>query len=287
MKKICLFVLLLGLIVSLSACGKVEIATQDIYDAGQIEAMLQNHESVSIREVMDGKVWYERYLTKEYVYEYFPDEEFDWAGFMTDDASYAYSNGDYLRYLFITPDGVTNDFASDRAEKYAYVLTANIVDETIESASKKDGRITVKSLMDEEPLAAEDGLASVKTEYALDAKTRELISVIADYTYEDGTVFRAVTEVAHDAEAPEMIDVFLKYANQTEGLRHVTIVTNPGTEKEVSQNFQIPKGLIIGFTWGDAFEDKVELYTDAACTGAYDPYVNTDSDLTVYIKWNV
>ena len=68
-------------------------------------------------------------------------------------------------------------------------------------------------------------------------------------------------------------------------MRNVTVVTNPGTEKEVSQSFQIPKGMIIGFTWDDLYEDKVELYADAACTEAYDPYVDADSDLTVYIKW--
>ena len=289
MKKFCLFVLLLSLLVSLSACGKVEITMQEIYDAVQTEAVLQNHQSVYLWEEWDGEVFDEKYLTKEYAYEHFPDEEFDWAQFMTDDANYAYSSGDYLRYLFIAPDGVTNDFASDRAERYASVLGAEIVDETIESATKKDGRITVNSFLGEEALAelAEDGLTSGKSEYVLDAKTHEVISVIGDYTYEDGAAFHIVTEVAYDAEVPEMLEVFLKYANQTEDLRNVTIVSNPGTEKEVSQSFQIPKGLIIGFTWDDAFEDKVELYADAACTELYDPYVNTDSDLTVYVKWNV
>lgn len=28
-----------------------------------------------------------------------------------------------------------------------------------------------------------------------------------------------------------------------------------------------------------------EFYTDAACTEAYDPYADTDSDLTIYVKW--
>ena len=285
MKRIVTLILLLCMILTLAACGKVKIAMQEIYDANQTEDMLQNHQSISIQDAMDGKVWAEKYLTKEYAYEHFPDEEFDWAQFMTDDANYTYSSGDYLRYLFIAPDGVTNDFASERAEIYASVLSAEIVDETIESATKKDGHITVKSLLGEELLAVEDGLTSGKTEYVLDAKTHELISVITDYTYEDGTAFQVATEVTYDAEAPEMLEVFLKYVNQTEDLRNVTVVSNPGTEKEVSQSFQIPKGLIIGFTWDDAFEDKVELCTDAACTEAYDPYADTESDLTIYVKW--
>ena len=74
-------------------------------------------------------------------------------------------------------------------------------------------------------------------------------------------------------------------ANQTEDLRKITVVSNPGAEKEVSQDFQIPKGLIVGFTYGDDFVDQVEFYTDAACTETFDPYTDTESDLTVYVKW--
>ena len=42
---------------------------------------------------------------------------------------------------------------------------------------------------------------------------------------------------------------------------------------------------IIGFEYDDELEDAVEFYTDAACTESYDPYADTDSDLTVYVKW--
>ena len=287
MKKIVTFILLMCIILMFAACGKAEITAQEIYDAGRIEAMLQNHQSIYIQNEMDGELFDEKYLTKEFVYTYISGEEFDYAEFMTDDARYVYDSGDYLRYLYITPAGVTNDFTGDRAERYASVLTADIVDETIETVSEKDGRIIVNSFLREEVIAeqAEEGITSGKTEYALDAKTKELISVIGDYTYADG-VFHMVTEVAYDAEAPEMLEVFVKYTNQTENLRNVTVVTNPGTEKEISQNFRIPKGLVIGFTWDDAFEDKVELYTDATCTERYDAYKDTDSDIAIYIKWN-
>lgn len=287
MKKVLAYILLMGIILTFAACGKVEITAQEIYDAGKIEAMLQNHQSIFIRDEIDGECFNEKYLTKESIYTYIPGEEFDYAEFMTDDARYVCDSGNYLRYLYITPTGVTNDFSSDRAECYVSVLTADIVDGTIESVSKKDGRIIIKSVLREEVIAqlAEEGLISGKTEYALDAKTNELISVTADYAYEDGA-FHVVTEVAYDADAPEMLEVFSKYVSQTENLRNVTVVTNPGTEKEISQNFQIPKGLIIGLSWDDAFEDKVELYADAACTELYDPYKDTDSAIAIYIKWN-
>lgn len=286
MKKILTFILLTCMVLTLAACGKAEITAQEIYDAGQVEAVLQNHQSVYVQSAMDDAFFVERYLTKEYSYMQYPDEEYAFAQFMTDSVSYAYMGGNYLRYLYITPDGVTNDFASDHAELRAIDLAADIVDETIESVSEKDGRIVVNSCLKEEILEemAADGVLSGKSEYALDAKTKELISVITDSVYEEGTLC-VVTEITYDAEEPEMLEVFLKYANQTEELRNVTVVSNPGTAKEVSQDFRIPKGLIIGFTFGDDFEDKIAFYTDAACTESYDPYVNTDSDLTVYVKW--
>jgi hypothetical protein len=204
---------------------------------------------------------------------------------MTADARYVHSSGDRLVYWFLTPDGI-GDFASERAASYGTVLGAEIVDETIESVSKKDGRIVVNSFLGEKILEelAEEGAISGKSEYVLDAKTKELISVISDYVHEEGAI-RLTTEITYDAEVPEMLEAFLKYENQTEELRNVTIVSNPGTEKEVSQDFRIPKGMIVGFTFADGSEDKVSFYTDAACTQAYDPYADTDSDLTVYIKW--
>jgi hypothetical protein len=94
------------------------------------------------------------------------------------------------------------------------------------------------------------------------------------------------TEVTYDSDAPELVKTILAYENQTENLRNVTVVSNPGTDKEESKSIKTPKGLIIGFEYDDELEDAVEFFTDDACTESYDPFANTDSDLTVYIKWN-
>ena len=288
MKKIISFTLLLCMILSLSACGKEDITMQEICDANQTEALLKNHQSVYVRDEFDGKFFGEIYLTKDYVYNYIPDEESDWMEFMTDDASYYYDAGNTLIYLFITPDGVS-DFASERAERSASAaLIANAADYVIESVNKKDDRITVKALLDQDILAEEleeFGVTSAKFECVVDAKTCEIISFVSDYTYDDGTAFHVATEVTYDEEAPETVMEFLGYVNQTENLRNVTVVSNPGTEKEESKSIQAPKGLLIGFQYDDELEYAVEFYTDAACTEAYDPYVDTDSDLTIYVKW--
>ena len=287
MKKIVTLILMLCMILSLSACGKVEITMQEIYDANQTKALLKNHDSVYVRNESDGEYFDEKYLTQDYIYDYIHDEEFDWVEFTTDDANYYCLNGDYMRFWTITPDGVSSDFASYRTEYYASaILGAETVDEIIESVSKKDGRITVTSSLSQKNIEdmAEYGVTAGKFEYVLDAKTREIVALSGDYTYDDGIGHHVDSEVSYDIDAPERVREFLKYANETENLRNITVVSNPGTEKEVSQSIQAAKGLAIDFRYGEE-EYVFEVYADAACTELYDPYVDTDSDQTIYVKW--
>ena len=287
MKKLVTLILMLCMILSLSACGKVEITMQEIYDANQTKALLINHDSVYVRNESDGEYFDEKYLTQDYIYDYIHDEEFDWVEFTTDDANYCCLNGDYVRFWTITPDGVSSDFASYRTEYYASaILGAETVDEIIESVSKKDGRITVTSSLSQKNIEdmAEYGVTAGKFEYVLDAKTREIVALNGDYTYDDGTGYHVDSEVSYDIDAPERVREFLKYANETENLRNITVVSNPGTEKEVSQSIQAAKGLAVGFRYEEE-EYVFEVYADAACTELYDPYVDTDSDQTIYVKW--
>ena len=287
MKKLVTLILMLCMILSLSACGKVEITMQEIYDANQTKALLKNHDSVYVRNESDGEYFDEKYLTQDYIYDYIHDEEFDWVEFTTDDANYYCLNGDYVRFWTITPDGVSSDFASYRTEYYASaILGAETVDEIIESVSKKDGRITVTSSLSQKNIEymAEYGVTAGKFEYVLDAKTREIVALSGDYTYDDGIGHHVDSEVSYDIDAPERVREFLKYANETENLRNITVVSNPGTEKEVSQSIQAAKGLAVDFRYGEE-EYVFEVYADAACTELYDPYVDTDSDQTIYVKW--
>ena len=287
MKKIITLILMLCMILSLSACGKVEITMQEIYDANQTKALLKNHDSVYVRNETDGEYFDEKYLTQDYIYDYIHDEEFDWVEFTTDDANYCCLNGDYVRFWTITPDGVSSDFASYRTEYYASaILGAETVDEIIESVSKKDGRITVTSSLSQKNIEdmAEYGVTAGKFEYVLDAQTSEIVALSGDYTYDDGTGHHVDSEVSYDIDAPERVREFLKYANETENLRNITVVSNPGTEKEVSQSIQAAKGLAVDFRYEEE-EYVFEVYADAACTELYDPYVDTDSDQTIYVKW--
>lgn len=288
MKKFVALVLLLCMVLTLAACAKMSVSMQEIYDATQTEAMLKNHQSVSIRDKIDGELFNERYLTKEYIFDYVPNAESDWAEFVTDNSCYSYLGGAYVRYLPITPDGVSDGFASYRAEHYtSVILDAETVDEVITSVSKNDGRFYAKSVLSQKILdsLAEFGVTSGNFEYVLDAKTREILSIEGNYTYNDDSTHQMTSEISYDAEVPEMVKTFLEYANQTENLRTITVVTNPGTDKEVSQSVQVPKDLLVGLRYYEDSEYTFEVYTDAACTEAYDPYADAASDLTIYVKW--
>jgi predicted small secreted protein len=142
----------------------------------------------------------------------------------------------------------------------------------------------MKSVCDPETIA-ELGVTSAQFEYVLDAKTCEMISLICDYTLDDGTAFGSVIEVTYDTEEPEMVKTFMGYDNQTENLRNITVVSNPGIGNEKIESVQVPKGLVIGFRYDEDDTSEFHLYIDAACTEPYDPYMNTDSNLTVYVQW--
>jgi hypothetical protein len=311
MKKIVAFILLMCMVLTFAACTdnknttsetttpentapendtsegtKPNITLQEVHDATLIETMLKNRQSISTRDTMGGGFWRERYLTKEYIYICFPGVggEPDWEEFITDDAYYYYDDNGCVCYLSITPDGVS-DFAGLRAEYYAEtILGEDTPKDSIESVSQKDGYITVKSFCAQEVME-ELGEISGKFEYVLDAKTRELLSVVSDYTFDDGTSFSSGAEISYDAEVPEMVKTFLKYMNQTEDLRNITVVSNPGTENEKNESAQVPKGLIVGFRYNKDSEHEFKCYIDDACTVLYDPYGDTDSDLTIYVKW--
>ena len=267
--------------------GKLTITLQEIYDANQIDALFKTHQNVYFRSEMDGELCIETYLTKDYIFNYMPGEEYDWLEFLTHDACYYLDGEDYVYYVYITPDGVTN-FASDLAERStSSVVTEDTIDEVIESVSKKDGLITVKSVLSQKSIEnmAEFGVTSGESEYVLDAKTHEIVSLVSASTYDDGTSLSVVTKVAFDTDTPEKLKTILAYESQTENLRNITIVSNPGAEKEETKTIQVPKGLIMGFQFDDSFADAVTFYIDAACTELYDPYADTDSDLTIYVKW--
>lgn len=81
MKKIITFILSLCIVLTFAACtdsGKstLKITMQDIYDANQTETLLAKHQSISIQEEIDGKIFHKGYLTKKYSYVHYTEQRF-------------------------------------------------------------------------------------------------------------------------------------------------------------------------------------------------------------------
>ena len=86
-------------------------------------------------------------------------------------------------------------------------------------------------------------------------------------------------------EAPEGVKEFIKLEKETQNLRTVTFVSNPGTANEKTESIQVAKGLQIGFSPDWSIEKAFTVYADAACTQVIEGELDVNSDLTVYIKW--
>jgi hypothetical protein len=154
------------------------------------------------------------------------------------------------------------------------------------SIVEENGLIIVSCVanVEELELMGEDIVSCVET-YTLDATTRELTSVKTVYTYEDGTVDEGIVAITRDVEIPDGMKKMAEYAQQTEDLRTVTVVFNPGAENEKTETIQVPKGVQIDLTSDYYVEESYTLYADAACTQPLPEDLDTNSDLTVYVKW--
>lgn len=301
MKKIVTFILLLCMVLSLAACtdnGSTtpentapEITLQEVYDAGKnLVALLGDHENVYVVITSNGNVIREEYLSKEYVYSFqgpeFMDIGFEYASFNTDHSEYICFDNNYARNVTLTPSGIV-----DPKERFAIVGTADFISSMILDSTpvitEKDGSIIVSCTSDAKDIATiGEGVVSCVETYTLDGKTREMTAVKTVYTYEDGTVEEGVVTITRDVAVPEGAKPFLAYEQETENLRTITIVSNPGTENEKTESIQAPKGLPVGFSNDWNVEKTFALYADAACTQAIEEDPDVNSDVTLYIQWD-
>ena len=249
-----------------------EITLQEVYDAGKnLLALRGDHENVYTRVTSEGKVIREDYLSKQYAYVYygadFMDMGFEYSSFITDTATYSYFDGLYVLDVTLTPDGIV-----EKSDLLTSVGTSDFVSPIVLTAEdativEENGFIIVSISADPEELTlTDDGVVSCVETYTLDAKTREMVSIKTVYTYEDGTTEEGVVTITRDVETPESAKPFLEIVQETEDMRTVTIVSNPGTENEKTESIQVPKGLqvALGNDWG--VEETFSVYEDAACT---------------------
>ena len=269
--------------------GKLTITLQEVYNAGKnLLALLGENESVFVQAISDGEVLWEEYLSKQYNYSFYDDEYmnmgFEYASFSTDNAVYYYFNDIYTFDVMLTPSGMVDmTNVLDLVGASSFIASEMLNDSA--TIIEKDGYIIVSCIADLEEIYTDENVVSCVETYTIDAKTREMTTVKTVYTYKDGTVEEGIITITRNVEAPEGMKPFLAYEQETENLRKVTIVSNPGTENEKTESIQVAKGLQVTFSADYFVEESFTLYADEACTQVFDtPDVN--SDVTVYIKWD-
>lgn len=89
-----------------------ELQRSLIYDATNIPALLEKHDSVYVLYTENGEVYQEEYYSKEYCYTFFDGElyemESDMASLITNHSyHYCYDNT-YTQGILLTPDGMVD-----------------------------------------------------------------------------------------------------------------------------------------------------------------------------------
>lgn len=270
-----------------------DITLQEVYEAGKnYAALLGDHENVHILVTSNGKIIKEEYFSNEYFYSFYDAEYMDIGqdntSFLTDHSEYIYVDGIYALKVTLTPDGMI-----DLKDFFPLIFTSDFIASNVATGdnaviTEKDGFIAATRTFDADEIATMgDDIASCVETYTLDAKTRQMVSVKTVYTYKDGTVEEGIATIARDVEAPDGAKPFIAYEQETENLRTITIVSNPGTENEKTESLQVAKGVLVGCAPDTFTTDKLfTVYADAACTQLHPDQPDTQNDVTLYIKWD-
>lgn len=310
MKKIIALVLLLTLVLSLVACNKeetktpeevvpeaivtpedttAEVTTQSIYDANYVPTLLEKYDNVYIESAENGEPFKEEYFSKDYRYyhEFYDGEEHE--SLITHKAYYMYYDNMYVLPVFLTPDGMSDMKKNFDENINRSCFNTEFLNDTILSVTEKDSQIIVRSAPDSEEadFYKSQGWTIIGEDSVLDAETLNVISGKGSYTnIETGETFEGTMTVFYNAEMPEGMKKLVEFDTQTENLRTFTIVTNPGAENEKTEIVKAPKGLQIALSADLDVERSYTLYDDASCTNIREEDWDTESDVTVYVKWD-
>ena len=270
--------------------AKLTISLNEVYEAGSLPTLLEKHDSVYVQRTENDEVYEEEYFSKEYsytFYSYTPESEY--AFFLTNHSYYMYFKNMDVRIIILTPDGMIGMESLFAEEIDENIFSENLLNDTIVSVTEKDGKIIVRSVSDSEELAIYEAQGWIlgEEDTVLDAKTREVIFEKASYTeIETGETYEGATYIIYDGDIPESMKKFVEYDKQTDNLRTVTIVSNPGAENEKTESIQVPKGLQVAISdLADVEEPLYTLYADAACTQTFEGEWDVNSDITIYVKW--
>ena len=266
------------------------ITLQEVYDSGKNHiALLGDHENVYLVYNVDGTVIQEEFYDGTYFYAFYNGEHFEWGPdfftLLSEKAEYFYETV-YAVNLTLAPSGMVGvEEYFDLVGTTSFISSEMLNDEN-PTVVEAEGSIIVSVAADEEELAVMgDDVASCVETYTLDALTREMTSVRTVYTFDDGSVQDGTITIIRDTDMPEAMRPLVNFDQETENLRTVTIVSNPGTADVKTESVQVSKGLTVAISADFLVEETFTLYTDAACTQVFEADTDVNADLTVYVKW--
>ena len=284
MKKLFALLLALVLLVSFAACGSQKLTMQQLIDANQAQTLLKTYDSIYIHGTMEGEPYTDYYLTDEY----FVEMRDGMMLLLADDTAYAYQDDLYQRVVYLTRDGLVDGAAYRVAQYGDAIISQDSAKEKIQTVAEAEGKITVKSVMEQkdlEQIVGEESLNSSETTYLADAKTYNMDTVTCTVAFDNGETMDILMECSYNVEMPEEMKPILDYYNQTEDLRTITFVFHSGTEKEKVEQIQSPKGLVVALALPkDVATEGVSVYADPACTVPHKSNGDYTSDATIYIK---
>ena len=268
--------------------GKLCISLQEVYEAGKdYNSLLGDHESVFIHVTSGGNVIWEEYFSNQYCYSYYSSEYldigFEYSSFSNGKDQYYCIDDVYTLGISIAPSGMVDisDIFS-LAGSSSFIADAMLNDAA--TIIQKDGFIIVSCTADLDEIYTDENVVSCVETYTIDAKTREMVAVKTTYTFDDGSIDEGVVTITRDGEIPEGMKPYVEYTQQTEDLRTITIVSNPGADNEKTESVQVVKGLLVEISPDYLIEEPFTLYADADCTQVFEDS-DLNADVTVYVKW--
>ena len=294
-KLICLLmaaILLTSACVFFTGCDKieVEIDLQEIVNANKTSELLKHYDSFLVK-ADDGNRSIGYYAEKEFV--------FEWSD------AYTTAEASYKAYYEILADdyysGLTGDMfysfvhaggEMDTSWKEDLVINPELfLKETLVSSKEKDGMIVFKTRLTEDAMKSLGYWQSdvykgcyYETVYTMEKDTKIIKSIketFVDKTSRTKSVIEYV--IIANAERPEKAVKIYDHVNSAEEMSTVTVVFDPGTEKEKKETFTVPKGNTVYFNWEGDY-DKV--YKDPELTEVLDitgVSLVADKDVAIYL----
>lgn len=251
---------------------------EEIWDANTPEALLKNHESVTVTTVRESGGTTVSFQNKE-----MHAEETTGSEDPAKNTSYI-SDGEYEGCIYA--DGEGNErfarilYAMEDAEVQPLedfqlvVREEDCLDRTASESKEEGGVLTVKAALDEEATRDELGLfygliipeeyrdATCAFIYQMDPATKELQTFSKVLTLADGSEKEIEkTEVVFDGKVPDGIQRIadlLDDSMNAEDDRDITVFVEPGTENEEKYSFNIGRGISANIICDDGYA----LFTD-------------------------